>query len=329
MLLPVAGIIQAGDQAYADRYTYLPQIGIYVALTWLAAEWSAKHQVKRVALGGLMIGIIGALMFCAWKQTGYWQDTETLWNHTLACTTGNYMARDDLGNLLRKEGRVDEAIAQYQEALQIKTNYAAAHYNLGIALRQTGRLEEAIAQYREALQCNPSYADADVDLGAALLDAGRLDEAIAYLQKALQLNPASAKAHNDLGNVFLQKGDTARAAAHFRQAVQINPADPWVKNNLAWLLATSPQASQRDGKTAVDLARQAEELTGEENPIILRTLAAALAEAGRFSEALETAQQGLQSAQAQSNAELSGQFQAEMKLFQAGKPFRTAGALGE
>ena len=117
MLLPVVGIIQVGDQAHADRYTYLPQIGIYVAVTWLVAEW----RVAAVRLlGGLMAGVLAVLMVCAWKQTAYWQNSETLWTHTLACTTDNDMAHNNLGNALlgysrffvantsKKDGRIEE-----------------------------------------------------------------------------------------------------------------------------------------------------------------------------------------------------------------------------
>jgi tetratricopeptide (TPR) repeat protein len=425
MLTPMIGIVQAGAFAHADRMTYLPQIGIYVALTWLAAEWVAKRHVGRMAVGGLMTAVLGVLIICAWQQTGYWQDSETLWTHTLACTTDNYMAhynlgddfleeqrldeaithyqkalqikpdhaeaRNNLGSAFFQQGRTDEAISQYQKALQIKPDYAAAHYNLAIALRQKGRVDEAIAQYQEALQINPDnadahynlatalrqqgrvdeakvhyqkmlqikpnyaegiynlgndlrqkgkedeaiaqyqealqikpdYADAHINLGSALLQAGKLDEAIFHLQKALQLNPGCAPAHNNLGNAFQQKGNLTEAIAHFEQAMQLEPDDPWPKNNLAWILATRPEASLRNGKEAVELATQADELAGGDNPIILHTLAAAFAEAGRFSEAVATAQRALHLAEAQTNTTLAGQLQSELKLYQAGSPFHS------
>ena len=182
-------------------------------------------------------------------------------------------------------------------------------------------MDEAISQYQEALQIDPDYAEAHINLGTALLQEGRLDEAIPHFQKALQINPGYAKAHNNLGNAFLQKGNVAEAIAHFQRALQLEPADPWPKNNLAWILATCPEASLRDGKKAVELAWQANALTGGENLTILHTLAAAFAEAGRFSEAVETAQRALHLAEAQSNARLAGKLQYELKLFQAGKPF--------
>ncbi|MGP8200845.1 MAG: tetratricopeptide repeat protein [Limisphaerales bacterium] len=352
MLLPVMGIIQVGRQAHADRYTYLPQIGVYLAITWLVAQW----RMNRAALASLVTGVVGVLMVAAWKQAAYWKDSESLWTHTLNCTTGNGVAHYNLGialdrqgrldeaiehyqkalqiipdsptteyclgNDLRQKGRVDEAIEHYQKALQLRPELAAeTHYNLGIALGQKGRVDEAIVQYREALQSDPDFADAHINLGITLLQTGQLDEAISHLQRTLQINPGNAKAQNNLGNAFLQKGNAAEAIAHFQQAMQLEPDDPWVKNNLAWLLATSAEASLRDGDKAVQLAREANELAGGENPIILHTLAAALAESGRFSEAVETAQRALRLAEPQSNARLAGQLQPEMKLYQAGRPF--------
>jgi tetratricopeptide (TPR) repeat protein len=384
MLLPVVGIIQVGGQAHADRYTYLPQIGIYVAVTWMAAGW----RMNRVALEGLMAGAVGVLMVCAWKQTAYWQDSETLWTHTLICTTDNSVAHFGFGVVLNQKGRGDEAIAQYQEALridpeyvdahinlggallragrqdeaishfqnalQIKPDNAEAHNNFGIALREKGRVGEAITQYQIALQINPGYAEAQFNLGNALGQDGRLDDAISHYQEALRIKPGYMDAQFNLGNALLQKGIADEAVAHLQTALKINPNNagihvnlglcfyrlgrmeeaisqyqtalqlepdnPRVQNDLAWLLATCSEASLRDGTKAVELARQANHLTGGENPIILHTLAAAFAEAGRFTEAMEPAQRALQLAQAQSNTVLAGQLQSEMKLYQAGSP---------
>jgi tetratricopeptide (TPR) repeat protein len=254
MLLPVAGIIQVGTQAHADRYTYLPQIGVYVAVTWLAEAWGARRRDARVALACFMPALLAALIICAWKQTTYWKDSETLWRHTLACTTNNYTAHFGLANALgHHEGAIDEAISQYHQALQIKPDSADTHNDLGNALVQENKLDEAISQYQQALQLEPAYSG--------------------------------------------------------------------VLNNLAWLMAAGPQASLRNGNKAVELARKANALTAGNDPLILHTLAAALAEAGRFSEAVETAQRALQLAGAQSNTGLAAQLQVEMKLYRAGSPF--------
>ncbi len=353
MLVPMIGIVQAGAFPLADRYTYLPQIGIYMAVTWLVAEW----WVSRVALGGLMAVVLATLMVCAWIQTGYWQDSETLWSRTLACTTSNYVAHIHLGialeqkgmldeavdhyhealkinpdkvpahnniaNFLGQKGGVDEAISHYQKALQIDPNFAEGHCNLGIVLQEKGRVDEAISQYQDALRIKPDYEVAHYNLASALLQKGRVDEAIAQFQNVLQINPDNAAAYYNLASALLQRGNVTEAIAHFRQAMQIEPADPWANNKLAWLLATCPQASLRNGNEAVELAARADQLAGGENPVILHTLAAAFAETGRFAEAVETAQRALHLAEAQSNTKLAGQLQSELKLYQAGKPFHS------
>jgi Flp pilus assembly protein TadD len=282
LLLPVVGIIQVGRQAHADRYTYLPQIGIYVAVTWWVAEW----RVSRVVLGSLMGGVLAVLMVCAWKQTAYWQDSETLLTHTLVCTTDNDATHNNLGTFLVQEGRVDEAISHFQKALEIRPDYAEAQCNLGLALFQKGRVDDAIAQY----------------------------------QKALQIKPDFAEAHFNLGNALLQKGKADEAVTHFQTALQIGPANPSIQNNLAWLLATSPKASLRNGNKAVELARQANALTGGENPIILRTLAAAFAEAGQFDDARRNIQKAIDLAPAAGQEDLLEQLNKELKRYEAGLP---------
>jgi tetratricopeptide (TPR) repeat protein len=387
MLVPMIGIIQISYYAHADRYTYLPQIGVYVAITWLVAEW----QVSRAALGSLMAGVLALFMVCAWRQTAYWKHNETLWTHTLACTSGNYIAQNNLGvvllqkgraneaifhyqkaleikpdyaeahnnlgivlfeegrgdeaithfqsalqikpdyaegqynlgNALRQKGRADEAVTHYQAALRIQPDFAEAHNNLGNALLQKGRLDEAVTHYQAALRIQPDFAEAHNNLGNALLQMGRVDEAITHLQKALQLKPDYAEAHYNLGNALLQKDKVDEAIAHYQKALQIKPAYAATQNKLAWILATCPKASLRNGDQAVELAQKANALTGGENPTILHTLAAAFAEAGRFSEGVETAQRALRLAEVQSNASLAGQLRLEMKFYQEGGPFHT------
>ena len=355
MLAPMIGIVQVGAFAHADRYTYLPQIGIYVAVTWLAAEWGAKWHAGRGLLGGLMAGVLAVLMFCAWKQTSYWQNSETLWTHTLACAADNAVAHNNLGNALVQEGKVDEAIPHLQKALQIRPEFAEARFNLGLAISQKGGVDEAIVQFQEALKIKPDFAEAHYILGNALRQIGKVDEAISHFQKALEIMPDFAEAHNNLGtalrqkgrvdeaifhyqkaleimpdnesvhvnlaNAFLQKGGVDQAIAHFQNALQIEPADMEVQNNLAWLLATCAQASLRNGNKAVELARQANELAGGKNPVILGTLAAAFAEAGRFGDAVQSAQKAIALAQAAGRQDLAGRLNSQLQFYEAGRPF--------
>ncbi|MGA2178884.1 MAG: tetratricopeptide repeat protein [Verrucomicrobiota bacterium] len=223
MMIPVIGMVQISYYAHADRYTYLPQIGLYLLLTWAAADLCAGWRHRRVVLGGCSTVILVALIFCARAQTAYWRNSESLWTHTLTCTSDNFVGHNNLGNVLLKMGSVDEAIVHYQTTLQIKPDYAEAHNNLGNALLQKGSVDEAITHFQRALQINPDSAEAHNNLGNALLQKGSVDEAITHFQKALQIKPDFAEAHNNLGNALLQKGSVDEAIVHYQKALQIKP----------------------------------------------------------------------------------------------------------
>ena len=258
----------------------------------------------------------------AFLKKGRIDEAMTQFQKVLQIKPDDAKAHYNLGNALLQKGRVEEAITHYQEALQIEPDDAAIHGNLGNALLQKGKVDEAITQFQRVLQINPHDAKAHYKLGITLFQKGRVDEAIDHYQKALQIEPEDAEGHGNLGNALQQKGKVDEAITQYQKALQILPANPEFQNNLAWLLATCPQAALRNGTKAVELARQANEIAGGKNPFFLDTLAAAYAEAGRYSEAVETAQRALRLAEGQSNARLAGQLQVEMKLYQAGKPYR-------
>ena len=233
-LVPVIGLVQVGDQAMADRYTYLTQIGLYMAIAWGAVDVAGSWPYRRWRFAAVAVLVVAGLMVCAWQQTQYWRDSETLWTHTLACTSQNPIAHNNLGFALAGRGQVDEAIAHYQKALEIKPDYAEAHNNLGNALAGRGQVDEAIAHYRKALEIKPDYAEAHNNLGlrpgrprtgrrghrplpegpgnqarlrrgplqprhCVLAGRGQVDEAIAHYQKALEIKPDYAEAHYNLG----------------------------------------------------------------------------------------------------------------------------------
>jgi superkiller protein 3 len=263
--------------------------------------------------------ILGNALF----QKGRLDEAITQYQENLRLRPDDAVGHNNLGNALAQKGRMDEAIAQYQQALQINPGLVPGHYNLGNALLQVGKMDDAITQFQQVVQINPDIAQAHHTLGLALAQKGRLDEAITHFQKTLEIKPDSADTLQILGSVLVQRGRVAEAITQYQKALEINPADPAVQINLAWLLATAPQASLRNGGKAVELARQASSLTGGENPVVLHSLAAACAEAGRFSEAVETAQHALRLAQAQTNAALAGALQSELKLYQAGSPLHS------
>jgi Flp pilus assembly protein TadD len=320
MLVPVIGIVQVGQQAYADRYTYLPQIGLCIAGAWTAADWAGQRRERRAALGAVALVILCALLVAARRQTTYWRDSESLWTHTLECTRDNFVARTGLGLVPLQQGRPEEAIVQFREALRIHSAYSDAHDNLGIALAQLGRTDEAIAQYREGLVFNPADANARDNLGLALVQQGRAQEAIAQYRESLRINPANANTHYNLGVALFQQGQAAEAISQIGEALSLQPANPVIQNKLAWTLATAPQPSLRDGARAVQLATQASQSSGG-NPIVLRTLAAAYAQAGQFPDAVQTAQRALQLAQARADTTLAAALRREIALYEARRPF--------
>lgn len=254
MLVPVIGLIQVGWQGHADRYTYLPQIGLYLLVSWAIAEVAASLRIRQQVLAIVAVVVIAALSSRAWIQTSYWRDSETLWRHALAVTSNNDVAQD----------------------------------NLGIALFGRGQVKEAVAHWRKSLELHPDNANIINNLGMVRAEEGRINEAIALWEKALALQRDNVSA----------------------------------QSNLAWVLATSAEPAIRDGAKAVQLAEQALQLSGGQNPVIFRTLAAAYAESGRFSEAIEAAQRGRELATAQGNSALANGLERNIALYRANSPLR-------
>ena len=255
MLVPVIGIIQVGAQARADRYTYLPQIGLYLLLTWATADLCAGWRHRRVGLVGGSAAILVALIFCARAQTAYWRTSETLWTHTLACTSDNSIAQNNLGKALLKKGNIEDASFHFQEALQMIPNDAETYYNLGDALLKKGSVDEAIAYFQKALQLKPDYVKVHNNLGIALFKKGNVNEAIAHYQKALQIKPdqaeirdnlriALAKAHGDYADKLVELGRDDEALVEFREALELVPNYPEARHNLAILLLRKGQVDE-------------------------------------------------------------------------------------
>ena len=231
-------------------------------------------------------------------------------------------ARYNLGIALQKKGELDQAIAQFQKAIDIKPDYAPAWNNLGTALQSAGVPDQAVAAFQKAIEIKPDYELAWVNYGVALQQAQRPEDAIASYKKALGIKPDDADAWYDLGVVLQQTRDMAGAIAAYQRALQYNGQFAEAESNLACLLSACEDARLRDGAKAQELAMQANQLTGGNNPIVLDTLAAAYAEQGRFPEAKETVQRAIQLAEASGNSRLSNLLQGHLKLYQAGKPLR-------
>jgi tetratricopeptide (TPR) repeat protein len=230
-LAPVIGLVQVGSQAMADRYTYLTQIGLYMAIAWGAADVVGGWPNRRWVFAAASV-VMAGLMACGWRQTHYWRDSETLWAHTVACTTQNPIAHCNLGFALVSHGHVEEveeAIKHFRRALELKPDYVQAHNNLGLALSGRGRFDEAIRHYRKALEIQPDYVEARINIGVALASSGRVDEAIEHFQKELEIKPDSAEAHNNLGVLLTARGKFDNALQHYQKALELASA----RNDLA------------------------------------------------------------------------------------------------
>jgi tetratricopeptide (TPR) repeat protein len=233
-----------------------------------------------------------------------------------------------LGNALLKKGDSQGAIAAYEKALSIQGRYPAAHYSLGIALDHNGQIDEALAHYQEAVKEQPNYPEAYYLLGNDLLQKGRVDDAIAAYEQALKNRQKYPEVENNIGLALLQKGRPSEAIAHWQNALAGQPDSVDSLNNLAWILATFPESWLRNGRQALALAERANQLSGDNNPAILRTLAAAYAENGRFTEARVTAERGVQLANAQENLALVNIFEGDLARYRANAPVRTSAQPG-
>ncbi|MDX6692699.1 MAG: protein O-mannosyl-transferase [Blastocatellia bacterium] len=235
-LVPVIGLVQVGEQSLADRYTYVPLIGVFVMLVWGAADviksWSFHRVAASVAAGVLLT----ALCVLTWRQAGRWRDNVTLYEHTLGVTSNNYVINNNLGFALSKTGRRAEGIEHLNEALRIKPDFFEAHNSLGAALTEEKRFAEALEHFEEAARLQPEVAKVHSNMGAALGSMNRLDEAVAQLNEALRLDPDYPNTHLNLGLIYLRQGKNEEAAARLAEAAQLQPDSAETHNAYGYAL---------------------------------------------------------------------------------------------
>jgi tetratricopeptide (TPR) repeat protein len=266
----------------------LPQIGLYIAITWAITDLTRSWRFQRIALSAAALVLVGALSWRAWLQASYWRDSETLFAHALAVTSNNDVALNNLGIIFLEKGQLDDAISRLQTAIDLRPENAPAHDNLAKALLKKGHVAEAMVHYRKFLEIEPENVEARNTLGTALIQQGHVKEAIDQWQNALAIQP-----------------DNGNAAS-----------------NLAWVFATCPEDSIRDGSRAVELGEKALRISGGKIPMIYKVLAAAYAESGRFANAVETAQRGSELAATQGNPALAAELENNIALYRSGRPLR-------
>lgn len=274
-LVPVIGFIQAGDQAMADRYSYIPIIGLFIMAAWGASEWAARRPALRRPLAAAAACVVLACMITARAQVGYWRSDKELWARALAATRGNYVAESGMGTVMLAEGKLEQAIVHYEtavalepyyaqtyntlgvmlmkyghvrralpylvQAVKLQPGFAEAHSNLGLALSSLGEVDQAIARFREALRLDPNYAEVKVNLAIVLAGQGRLDAALSLIQEALRIDPDYADGHYNLAVVLFQQGKAAEAASHLRTALRLNPEHAEARAMLDGLSRSAPR----------------------------------------------------------------------------------------
>ena len=280
-LVPVIGLVQVGLQEMADRYTYVPLIGLFIMIAWgipeLTRGWRYGRVVLRMAAGSLL----AVLMVCTWMQLRHWRNNETLFKHALNTTANNFLAHDSLGNTLAQQGKIGEAIDHYSAALRIKPDYVNSHNNLGIALLQRGDVEQAITHFSAVLRYQSDSPEAHNNLGLAVARQGYVDRAIDHYFTAIRLKPDYPQAHNNLGNALASQGKFDQAISHYSEALRIKPEDAEAHSNLANVLA-----SQGRFKEAIDHYSQALQIKPDNFEAHIN-LGVVLADQGKLDEAID------------------------------------------
>jgi len=356
MLIPVIGLVQVGIQSWADRYSYLPLLGIFIALVWLAGDLiAARPAWRRIAF--VLAGVVTlGLASVAWWQAGFWRNPVTLWGRVTSVHGDHAFPQVNFAKYLLDQGQLEEAEEHARRGVALFTGYAPGHSVLGEILSTRGKAGEAVTEFREVVSQTPADASARFNLAQSLVAAGDQKAAIHEFREALLLDPGSLRIHQRLCEMIMKEGDRdqllvecremirrhsrdagARYAAanflaaagfggeareEFSRALRMDPANPHLLNDYAWLLATSVDGSVRDGRRAVELALEAEKLTAGKDAGVLDTLAAAYAEAGDFGKATATARHALELAQGQGNKELERSVHSELELYALGKPVR-------
>ena len=222
-MVPVIGLVQTGAHAMADRFTYLPSIGILIVIAWGTAELLSKWRYRKIVLGALTLIVLLALSICTRLQLRHWRNSITLFEHALEVTTDNNTMHDNLGLTLQSQGRFDEAVTHHRHALRIDPEDPDTHFNLGQALISQGKLDEAITHFTEVIRTKPDFADAHRNLAYALGRQGKLDEAIPHFIKSLQIEPDNAEVHVNLGVALARQGKLEEAIKHYTEALRIKP----------------------------------------------------------------------------------------------------------
>jgi tetratricopeptide (TPR) repeat protein len=320
-LVPVIGFVQVGGAALADRYTYIPSIGVFIAVTFGVCDLADRFQFPKKAIATAAALILATCLILTENQLRYWHDSETLFAHALAVTKNNHVAHVNLGVALEQKGKLNEALAEYRAAEQLAPELYHIHNNLGNLLDNLGHPNKALTEYRWAVLLNPSLPSLHNGAGMVLAELGRFDEAMSQFKEAARLDPTYPWAHFEIGKMRLKQGRDAEAIDEFREALRIAPDNFQILAYTAYVLAAEENPEVRDGKTALVLAIKANTLTGGTQPLVLDVLGMACAANGDFSNALAVAQNALDLATTARMKKLE-LLQQRLELYKNHQPWR-------
>ena len=321
-LVPVIGLLQVGDQALADRYTYFPLVGIFLAAAFgtkdLVEHFRIPHWLPAAAAVLVLVGCVIGSEF----QLRWWRSSEALFSHALAVTPDNATVRLNLGEAYQEENRAAAALTEYRRALKLDPGCFEAYNNIGRLLNDEGKPAEALEYCRTAVALNSRSSPSHNGLGMVLAELGRFDEALSQFAEAERLDAGDAAPRFQSGRALLKLGRQAEALTQFRAALRLAPDSFGMVIYIARVLAADPAPQARNGAEALALAQQAARLAGLQQPVVLDTLAMAWAETGRFDEAADLARQAVALALASGAQEDATNMQQRLELYQKHEPAR-------
>lgn len=318
-LVPVIGLVQVGNQFMADRYTYIPYIGLFIMLAWSVDFWFKKLPGLKSLLIAASSVVVAACVVLSGIQLTYWRDSITLFTHAIAICGSNVFCERNLSYALSEARRGKEAIPHYYALLKFTPNDVKVRYNLGLELISAGQPAEAETQFSEALKYQPKSDKLHNNLGIAYSQQGKLDLAAAEFEKAIQLNPQFPWPCLNYAVVLQEKGLAGAAITNYTKALALQPDWAEAMDKLAFLLATCPDTQWRDPARAIKLATEANDLTLRKSPDLLNTLAIAYAAAGDFTNALATAEFTQKQTRPAGLQPLTGKLETEIENYRSGK----------
>jgi tetratricopeptide (TPR) repeat protein len=354
-LIPMIGLVQVGVQAMADRYMYMPILGLLIIVAWAFKDLIASHPRWKYIATLTSAAVLFSLVILTRIQAGHWQNSLTLWEYALKVTKNNYIAENNyasalseqgrfiesekhlrnavliypkysdallgLGNLLLNQKKFNEAIYYYDELVRQQKGSAEFYCNLAFALATQKKYDEAMKSLTTALELDPNFPDIHKKMGLLLLDTGKLNEAIGYFNQALITGSNKEDIYECLGTAYHRSGNYEQAIQSWTKALELKPENASILNNLAWFLATGVNVTAEDANKAIGFAERACELTEHKDSGTLDTLAAAYAAAGRFEDAVKTANKAVDIAKAAGQDSEAGEIQSKLKLYQAGQRY--------